>query len=69
MRGDEYDTAEMLKRLQRQVSRLRSGDTEESVTIIQNVVDETHCDDTVDVTLDTSPGFEWGTDAWSTDRW
>lgn len=69
MRSEEFQTAEMLKRLQRQVSRLRSGDTEESVTIIQNVTDETHCADSVSATVDTNPGFEWGSDAWSQDRW
>lgn len=69
MHEDTFDTAEMLKRLQRQVSDLRSGDTSESVTLVQIVTDAALCADTVSATVDTSPGFAWSQDEWSLDRW
>lgn len=47
MRGPDYDTAEMLKRLQRQVADLRSGGGEESVTITQNLSDDVTGSDTI----------------------
>lgn len=69
MRSNEFDTAEMMKRLQRQVSRLRSGDTEDSVTIIQNVREDAVVSDSVTVTEEASDGFEWSSDGWSMSSW
>lgn len=69
MHEDNYDTAEMMKRLQRQVSRLRAGDTDESVTLVQILTDETLCDDTLSASIDSNPGFAWSEDEWSFDRW
>lgn len=45
MRDDSFDTAEMLKRLQRQVSGLQGGTSQDSVTIFQETTDTAQASD------------------------
>lgn len=66
---DDFDTAQMLKRLQRQVSRLRGGGTEDSVTIVLITTDTVACTDTLTASTSDSSRFAWSEDRWGRATW
>lgn len=69
IRNNDFDTAEMLKRLQRQVSRIRARDVTESVTVIVQMDDTEQSTDSLSATIDTNPGWVWGESDWGYDSW
>lgn len=70
IRNDEtYNTAIMLKRLKRQVSKLDEGSGGEQITILLKARDKAEATDSVSATVDTSPEFTWSESEWGFAPW
>lgn len=68
--SNESDAADLLKWLERRVSRLESErEPEGSINQLRSVADTELSADSVSATTDTSPGFTWGESAWGYDAW
>lgn len=64
------NTADLLKLLERRVSRLESDrEPEASINQLRSVEDTEMTADSVSATTDTTPGFVWGESAWGYDSW
>ena len=71
MRLTEEDTfAKMLSQLDSRVSDLESAQDVDEVPIQIRTVDETeHIEDSTARSVDTDPGWQWGSSRWGYDTW
>lgn len=70
MRNEDFNTAEMLRRLKRQATDDRIGDTDDPVTNTSSVSDGTLANDSITASEgDPSAGFTWSEDAWGYSTW
>ena len=71
MRSDEYDTAQMMKDLERQVSQLRSSrSSSDSPSLIEQGDESVSTSDSQTTQIqDADTRFAWSDDGWSMETW